>query len=569
MKTQITEILEKSEKITDKALEECLRMERETGQSLDKIVQRKGLLTEDEFNELYAKNSATEYIEDLTKSQVPDEFIDLVPQQFARNYTLVGLESDGGIMRVATCNPLDVYPLDDLASMIDMEVEPVMAPRQEITNLVNRAYRGRNEVVDEVIDDIEGESYDELESIVSESEDLLNVANRAPIIRLVNMILFQALKMRASDIHVQPYENKVQIRYRIDGVLYDMESPPKSVQEAIISRVKVMGKMDIAERRIPQDGRATVKIGDSEVDVRISSVPTNFGERIVMRLLDKSAGVFKLDELGLNEHQRDLMEHVCSLSHGIIFVTGPTGSGKSTTLYAVLSRINATDKNIITIEDPIEYHLSGISQIQVSNKKGLTFAAGLRSLLRQDPDIMMVGEVRDEETARIAIQAALTGHLVFSTLHTNDAAGAVTRMLDIGIEPYLVASSAVMVIAQRLVRRICSECKELADPTEEDIKRLVGLQLEADDLPGGKLPKGRGCDLCFDTGYSGRVAIYEMMPIDEEIKSLIVERASANKIKNHALAAGVKTLRQDGVEKVIRGLTTIDEILRVTQLDLA
>ncbi|MEZ6194331.1 MAG: ATPase, T2SS/T4P/T4SS family [Planctomycetota bacterium] len=313
MKTQIVEIIEKSGQVDDKTLQECLRMERETGQSLDKIVQRRGLLTEEAFNRLYAAELGTDYLETLSELKVPEVFIDRVPQQFARNYTLIGVSADEDTVRVATCNPLEVYPLDDLASMLDLEIEPVLAPRGEITNLINRAYRDKADVVDEVIDDIQGQDYDEIADIVSESEDLLNVANRAPIIRLVNMILFQALKMRCSDVHIQPYEEKVQIRYRIDGVLYDMESPPKSVQEAIISRVKVMGKMDIAERRIPQDGRATIKIGDSEVDVRISSVPTNYGERIVMRLLDKSQGVFNLDVLGLNAEQRGLMEKVIHL----------------------------------------------------------------------------------------------------------------------------------------------------------------------------------------------------------------------------------------------------------------
>ena len=561
-------MLESSGKIDERTLQDCLRMERETGQTLDKIVQRRGILTEDDFNRLYADYLDTRFIESLKEIQVPEVFIENVPQQFARNYNVCGVEADESVIRVATCNPMEVFPLDDVASMVSLEVEPVLAPRSEITALINRAYRQKTEVVDEVIDDLDEQNYDEIANLVSETEDLLNVANRAPIIRLVNMILFQALKMRASDVHIQPYEDKVQIRYRIDGILYDMESPPKSVQEAIISRVKVMGKMDIAERRIPQDGRASIRIGDSEVDVRISSVPTNYGERIVMRLLDKSAGVFKLEQLGLDDRQTELMDQVIHLSHGIVFVTGPTGSGKSTTLYAVLQRINSRDKNVITIEDPIEYHLSGISQIQVSNKKGLTFAAGLRSLLRQDPDIMMVGEVRDEETARIAIQAALTGHLVFTTLHTNDAPGAVTRMLDIGVEPFLVASSLVMVIAQRLVRRVCPDCKEWYEPTESDLSELRELRLSRDDLPDGLLPRGRGCDMCYNTGYAGRIAIYEMLPIGEEIKALIVERANATQIKRKAMALEMKTLRQDGVGKIKQGITTMSEVLRVTQLDI-
>lgn len=567
MKTQVLEILEKSDKIDDRVLEDCLRMERETGRPVHEIVQTRGFLTEEEFNQQYAEATGLQFKESLNGSQVAESFTETISQEFARNYTVCGLGLEDGLLKVAACKPLEVYPLDDIAEMMSCEVEMVLAPRGEITTLINRAYRNKTDVVDDVIEGLETD-YDDIASMVSGSEDLLNVANRAPIIRLVNMILFQALKMRASDVHIQPYEDKVQVRYRIDGVLYDMESPPKSVQEAIISRVKVMGKMDIAERRIPQDGRASIRVGDSEVDVRISSVPTNYGERVVMRLLDKSAGIFELDELGFNDQQRQMMEQVIHLSHGIIFVTGPTGSGKSTTLYAVLSQINSTDKNIITIEDPIEYHLENISQIQVSNKKGLTFAAGLRSLLRQDPDIMMVGEVRDEETARISIQAALTGHLVFTTLHTNDAAGAVTRMLDIGIEPYLVASSLIMVIAQRLVRRICPDCKSSRTPTEEDLLEMKQLKITTDMLPGNEVPFGKGCDLCYQTGYAGRIAIYEMLPINEGVKSLIIEHASANKIKSLGLEEGMKTLRQDGVDKVLAGSTSLSEILRVTQMDI-
>jgi general secretion pathway protein E len=452
--------------------------------------------------------------------------------------------------------------------MLQMEIEPVFVPRMAITATLNKAYRHSADVVDEAIETIQEDSIDDLSSLVSESEDLLDVANKAPIIKLVNMIMFQALKMRASDIHLQGFEDRLQIRYRIDGVLYDMEAVPKKVQDAVTSRVKVMGKMDIAERRIPQDGRATIKIGDSEIDVRISSVPTNYGERIVMRLLDKTTNVYRLNEIGLSASHLDAVRRFSLLSHGVIFVTGPTGSGKTTTLYAMLSEINSAEKNVITIEDPIEYHLGGISQIQVSNKKGLTFAAGLRSLLRQDPDIMMVGEVRDQETARIAIQAALTGHLVLSTLHTNDSAGAVTRMLDIGVEPYLVASSLIGVIAQRLVRIICKECKEDFVPDGEVLAALHEVKLKISDFPTGRLQRGRGCDACFNTGYAGRTAIYEILKINDEVRQLVVDRASATIIKQAALRHGLITLRGDGLAKVKLGQTTVDEVLRVTQLDI-
>ena len=376
-----------------------------------------------------------------------------------------------------------------------------------------------------------------------------------------------SLKMRASDVHHQPFEDRLQVRYRIDGILYDMEAIPKKVQDAVISRIKVMGKMDIAERRLPQDGRATIKLGDGEVDIRISSVPTSQGERIVMRLLDLTARLLELEEIGLDDDDLKMVDRYIHYTHGIILVTGPTGSGKTTTLYAALQRINSSQKNVITIEDPIEYHLDHISQIQVNTKKGLTFAAGLRSLLRQDPDIMMVGEIRDEETARIATQAALTGHLVFSTLHTNDAAGAVARMLNFGIEPYLVASSVLVVIAQRLVRLICPECKVSFEPKESDVRELGEIGLSVKDLPGGKLHRGNGCPNCFQTGYTDRSAIYEILPVEDAVKQQVMERASANTIKRTSIDRGCRTLRMDGASKVVAGETTVEEVLRVTQLD--
>jgi general secretion pathway protein E len=353
---------------------------------------------------------------------------------------------------------------------------------------------------------------------------------------------------------------------RIDGVLYDMEGVPKKAQEAIISRIKVMGKMDIAERRLPQDGRASIRIGDGDVDVRISSVPVTYGERIVMRILDKTTKVFTLDEIGLEQTDKETIERYINYTHGIIFVTGPTGSGKTTTLYAGLSRINSKELNVLTIEDPVEYHLDGISQVQVNAKKGLTFANGLRSFLRQDPDVMMVGEVRDNETADIAIRAALTGHLVFSTVHTNDSASTVTRMLDIGVEPYLVSSSLLLVIAQRLVRTICPRCKEFIKPDSHQLLRLKEIRLSPDQFPDG-IAIGKGCDECFNSGYAGRTAIYEIMPIDEQIQAQIIDKASATTIKRGAIERGLRTLRMDGVNKVLRGQSTPEEVLRVTQLD--
>jgi general secretion pathway protein E len=554
--------------LDDEQIEAALETQRETGWALDKVLLSKGLLTEHDLLKAMSDSLSLEYVETLGQAIVPPVFVERVPVQFARNYYLVGLDQENGAMRVATASPFDAYPMDDLASMLGMELEPVLAPRTEITGLINKAYRHKQDMVEESIGEASGTDLESLAESVGDSEDILDVANKAPIIKLVNMLFFQALKMRASDIHLQPFEDRLQVRYRIDGILYDMESIPKKLQDAVTSRIKVQGRLDIAERRLPQDGRSSLRLGDADVDVRISVVPTNYGERIVMRLLDKSARLYELEEIGLYEENLEIVDNFIHYTHGIIFVSGPTGSGKTTTLYSSLTRINSVKMNVMTIEDPIEYHLAGISQIQVNEKKGLTFASGLRSLLRQDPDIMMVGEVRDVETARIAIQAAQTGHLVFSTIHTNDAATVVTRLLDIGIEPYLVASSVLIAIAQRLVRAICPECRESYEPDERDLLSMKALGITQDQLENGELLRGTGCGSCFGSGYQNRTGIYEILPIDDVVREQIVEQVSASKMKRTAVQRGFRTLRMDGAEKVIRGHTTMEEILRVTQLDI-
>jgi general secretion pathway protein E len=459
--------------------------------------------------------------------------------------------------------------MDDLSALYGADIEPVLAPRQEITQLIARAYRHKADGVDEALADVaEDGDIQGLASEIEEAEDVLDVSNKAPIIKLVNTILFQGLKLRASDVHFHPYPERTQVRFRIDGILYDMDSVPRKAHEAIVSRVKVMGKMDIAERRLPQDGRATIKLGDGEVDVRISSVPTTNGERIVMRLLDKSAKIYTLEEIGLSTKNMAMMREYVTWNHGIILVTGPTGSGKTTTLYGSMAEIDTTQLNVLTIEDPVEYSLPGISQVQVNVKKGLTFAGGLRSFLRQDPDVMMVGEIRDLETAEVAIRAALTGHLVFSTVHTNDAPSTITRMVDQGVEPYLVASSLILVIAQRLVRTICPHCKTKAPINDEWLAKLKKLDIKPEQL-GGQIAFGQGCDECFHSGYSGRTAIYEFMPVDEILRTQIMEGSTATQMKRSAIERGMVTLRMDGQEKVLNSVTTPDEVLRVTQLDMS
>ena len=567
MRQLVREFIKSNSLLDEERLEEVFRLEAETGQGFDKIILHKGYMSENDLLRTLAHALELPYSPSLNDKVVPDDFTGSVPVGFARNYALVGIGRDNGAMKVATAFPLDTHPMDDLATMLQCEVEPVLAPRAEITSLINRAYKERGGLVDETMEGLREDDILKEAAAIDESEDLLATANKAPIIRLVNMILFNALKMRASDVHFQPYPDRLQVRYRIDGVLYDMEAPPKKVQDAILSRLKVQGQMDIAERRMPQDGRASVKIGDADVDIRISSVPTSHGERIVLRLLDKSARLYGMEEIGLEKDNLALVDQYIHYQHGIILVTGPTGSGKSTTLYAALQKVNSAQLNVITLEDPIEYQLDGISQIQINEKKGLTFAKGLRHLLRQDPDIMMVGEIRDVDTARIAIQAALTGHLVYSTLHTNDAASTVTRLVDIGLEPYLVASSLICVIAQRLVRRICPECKAEREPTEQDMLDLKAVGLEKDQFTTGRIWYGAGCPSCFNTGYVDRTGIYEVLPVDEVLKEQVMDRKSSSIIKRTSIQRGVRTLRMDGAMKVLKGITTAAEVLRVTQLD--
>jgi general secretion pathway protein E len=550
-------------------LEECRRLAATTGESLDRVILQKDYLDEGTLLQIYAKHLGFEYRKSLDGVRVPGAFINKVPVHFARNYNLVALEeTEGNVLKVATCTPLHPHPMDDLAALVGCEIDAVLAPRNEITSLIARAYRHKADGVDEALADValDGDIAGLADSI-DENEDVLDVANKAPIIKLVNTILFQALKMRASDVHFHSYPDRLQARFRIDGILYDMDPIPRKAQEAIVSRIKVMGKMDIAERRLPQDGRATIKIGDGEVDVRISSIPTTQGERIVMRLLDKTSKIFTLDEIGLSPKNLATIKEYLVFSHGIILVTGPTGSGKTTTLYAALNEVDTTQKNVLTIEDPVEYSLPGISQVQVNVKKGLTFAHGLRSFLRQDPDVMMVGEIRDLETAEVAIRAALTGHLVFSTVHTNDAPSTITRMVDQGVEPYLVASSVVLVIAQRLVRTICKHCRTDVPINDEWAAKLRRVGIDP-ALLGGRIALGRGCDECFQTGYAGRTAIYEFMTVDETLRTQIMEQATAAAMKRSAAERGMITLREDGRQKVLSGLTTPDEVLRVTQLDI-
>jgi len=439
----------------------------------------------------------------------------------------------------------------------------VLAPEGAILSAISTAYDLGRDSAQEFIQIMNGDSADSIISEIEETADLLDDTSDAPIIKLVNLVLAQAIKDRASDIHIEPYAASLKIRYRIDGMLYNLLNLPRRIQSPLVSRIKIMAKLNIAEKRLPQDGRIEVKIGEKNVDIRVSVIPTAFGERVVLRLLDKSQSILTLADLGLDDAKIRQFDRLIKSPYGIVLVTGPTGSGKTTSLYAALSKINSPEINIITIEDPIEYQIEGIGQIQVNPKIDLTFATGLRSIVRQDPDVILVGEIRDRETAEIAIQSSLTGHLVFSTLHTNDAASAVTRLIDMGIEPFLVASSVIAIVAQRLVRVLCPRCKEAYTP---DAESLVDAGISRSALDGRPIYRRKGCNACMNTGYRGRTGIFEIMIMDEGVKRLILKTSDSNQINDEAVRNGMSTLVQDGARKVLEGVTTIEEVLRVTRV---
>ncbi|MEW6668941.1 MAG: type II secretion system ATPase GspE [Thermodesulfobacteriota bacterium] len=482
-----------------------------------------------------------------------------IPIQYFKRLGLIPLSRANGALTVALNDPSRFQAADDLAHQVGCEsVCLVLCPLKEIHAAINLLFDQAGEDAEKMVQDLEASDLEGSVTELEELEDLLDVSHDAPVIRLVNTILTQALRRDASDIHIEPFEREVKVRFRIDGILYESLSLPKRFYAHIVSRLKIMASLDIAEKRIPQDGRMKIKVADKTVDVRVSVIPMAFGERIVLRLLDKGVSLLGLGDMGLTGSRLALFERLIGNNSGILLVTGPTGSGKTTTLYAALNRVNSMEKNIITIEDPIEYELKGVGQIQVNTKTGLTFARGLRSILRHDPDIIMVGEIRDLETVEIAIQASLTGHLVFSTLHTNDAAGALTRMVDMGVEPFLIASSLLGVVAQRLVRRICTDCREPYSPGDA-VLRDLGMAGDA------LLFKGRGCPSCMGSGYRGRTGIFELLIVDNDIRRLLSSGADSVAIKEAAVAKGMTTLFEDGVRKVKEGMTTLSEVMRVTQ----
>lgn len=548
--------------ITQEQLDKALKIQRKKGGSLSEILISQGFISERKLMGELSKYLNLPPI-DITKVRISKDIIGLISRNDASSYQVIPISKVGNMLTVAMADPLNILAIDDLKLATGFDIQPVVSTYKDIQSAIDTYYAPTTEIKD-IIKDIQ---ISEIE--IPRDEDvnlteLIEETDKAPVIRIVNLILYQGIKNKASDIHLEPYEKNLRLRYRIDGVLYENTPPPKNMHAAIVSRIKILSKLDIAERRSPQDGRFRIKMDAKEVDFRVSIIPTSYGEKAVLRILDKSSLCMQLEKLGLTGRSSKIFNDSIKTPYGMILITGPTGSGKTTTLYSALDEINSPDVNIITVEDPVEYQFEGINQIAVQPDVGLTFASGLRSILRQDPDIIMVGEIRDYETADIAIKAALTGHLVFSTLHTNDAAGAVTRLIDMGVEPFLVSSSLLMLVAQRLVRKICLHCKK-----EFTVPANVLAQLDYKPQKGQKdvFYRGEGCKACRNTGYSGRLALYEVLGVDNDMQDLIIERATSRVIKDKAIEKGMQTLRIAGMEKARQGLTTVEEILRVTARD--
>jgi general secretion pathway protein E len=552
--------------ITEEQLVKGLEAQKEKEGRLGEILCQQKALGEEACLQALSEQLEVPFEAHLEQIELDLELIKNVPINFAKQYELLPVSREGNRVRVATSDPLNLYPLQDLGRLLSAEVEPVLAAGRSIIAAINRVYDRASSTAEGVMGDLEEgvSGLDALTQGLEEPEDLLDVSDEAPIIRLVNSLLFQAVKERASDIHIEPFEKDLVVRFRIDGVLYEVIRPPKRFQNSIASRIKIMGGLNIAEKRLPQDGRIQIKIAGKDIDIRLSTVPIAHGERIVMRLLDRESVMLDLEQIGFSPDNLEVFNELIRYTHGIILVTGPTGSGKTTTLYGALQKINSPDKNIITIEDPVEYQLHGIGQIQVNPKINLTFSNGLRSIVRQDPDVILVGEIRDRETAEIAVQASLTGHLVFSTLHTNDAAGSVTRLVEMGVEPFLISSSLLAILAQRLVRVLCPACRQPEAPAPEFLKDL-GLEEKA---KGAAFYRPGGCPKCLNTGFMGRTAIYELLVVGDEIRELINRNADSTEIKRKARSQGMLSLREDAARKAMAGVTSISEIVRVTQEDI-
>jgi type IV pilus assembly protein PilB len=550
---QLGDILLEGGLVTHDQLAVAVDEQNRLGRSLGRVLVEQGVLTESQLVASLAAQIGMRFV-DLSDIQIDGSALGRVPGHVARRHTAIPIGYEEGKLLVAMADPANVFAIDDIRSAAGIDVKPVVATRNDVAAAIDRFYRAGDELNDLTSELDTGEDEEDLSKVKEITED-------APIVRYVNLLITQAIQDRASDIHLEPTEHDLRVRYRIDGVLHEVMRSPRAIQSGVISRLKIMADINIAERRIPQDGRLSVAAHGKKVDLRVATLPTVWGEKVVMRILDNSTARMDLADLGFSPHNFGIFEKSYVKPYGMILVTGPTGSGKSTTLYATLNVVNKPEVNIITVEDPVEYRLPGVNQVQVNNKAGLNFAAALRSILRSDPDIVLIGEIRDHETAQIAIEASLTGHLVLSTLHTNDAPSAIVRLTEMGIEPFLVGSAVDAVLAQRLARRLCSKCKEPYEPDAEQLEHIRFKPYPGDPEPNFFRPVG--CASCAKTGYKGRVAIHEVMAISDEIERLTVERASSTRIMAVAIEQGMRTLREDGLLKASQGITTIDEVFRV------
>ena len=561
---KIGAILLKYTSMSEVQLQEALAIQKAEGGLLGEILVRKNMVLPHEIMRALCQQIGIPFIEDLKASEIDPKLLSDIPINYAKTKEVLPIAMEetprGNILVVAVSDPFNESIVDDLRVLTGLPIKTIVSTSMRIQDAINRVYE-RNTV--KLVEKIEGD-FDSDYDLEGPIDILEATEDDAPVIKFVNSLIFRAVKEKASDIHIEPFEKEFVVRFRIDGVLYDIIRQPKRAHAAISSRIKVMGTLDIAEKRLPQDGRIKIKIAGKDIDIRLSTVPTHWGERIVMRILEQNNTILALEQLGFNPKSCAVIEKLIFRKYGIILVTGPTGSGKSTTLSACLVKLNSPERNILTVEDPIEYQIPGINQVQVNAKIELTFARALRAFLRQNPDIIMVGEIRDKETAEIAINASLTGHLVFSTLHTNDASGAPTRLIDMGVEPFLVASSLLGIIAQRLIRRVCTKCRVPHVPTEFEMTELAMERLPTD----ATIFKAVGCNSCAQSGYSGRTVIHELLIVDDKVRTLIVKNADSGTIKKAAIEAGMISLREDGVAKVLKGLTTVDELMRATHAEV-
>ncbi len=562
-KKNLGEILVQSKLVTEEQLQEALDAQEAEKKRLGEILIERGILTDEQMLKALALQLDLSYYDKLPVNEIDPELIKDIPIQFSRDNLILPISKDAFHVTVAVGDPLNIFPMDDLRLVLATNINMIVSSPAVITGAINRVYErsqdSSQKVISELTDIEEGEDLEETRDLLESTDD------EKPIIRLVNGLLSRAVKDKASDIHIEPYENEIVVRSRVDGTLHDTMQVPKRHLNSIVSRIKIIGKLNIAEKRVPQDGRISVKVAGKDIDVRLSVLPVAHGERVVMRILDKTGGVRRIEEMGLDESVLPIWKSLVGSKHGIILVTGPTGSGKTTLLYSSVMHIVSPEINVLTIEDPVEYRLPGVGQIDVKSKIGLTFGEGLRAILRQDPDVIMVGEIRDKETAGIAVQASLTGHLVFSTLHTNDAASAVTRLNDLGVQTFQIASALLGVMATRLIRRLCLNCREKHEATERELKLL---ELTAKDIVGKTLYRqGKGCDKCHSSGFSGRMGIHEVLVMSEIMRELVQKTLDSTTIKKVAMEHGMMTLRQSAVQKVLSGLTSIEEAVQKTQTE--